>query len=135
VNGTYELTQRFFFDAAHTLRREVEREGSRRLHGHTYHAEVTVTGTPDPESGMVVDLGIVRERIAAVRERLDHRLLDEVPGLGKPTLENLCAFIARHINGLPWPISSVRVWRDGAGDGCLLRAPAGVGASPKEGQK
>ncbi len=34
----YELSQRFFFEAAHTLRREVEAEGSRRVHGHTYEA-------------------------------------------------------------------------------------------------
>ena len=26
----YEISQRFFFDAAHTLKREIEAEGSRR---------------------------------------------------------------------------------------------------------
>ena len=36
----FTISQRFFFDAAHTLRREIEAEGSRRVHGHTYHAEV-----------------------------------------------------------------------------------------------
>lgn len=40
----YEISQRFFFDAAHTLKREIEAEGSRRVHGHTYHAEVFVRG-------------------------------------------------------------------------------------------
>ena len=35
----YELTQRFFFEAAHTLQRDVEVEPSRRIHGHTYVAE------------------------------------------------------------------------------------------------
>ena len=38
----FTLSQRFFFDAAHTLQREIEAEGSRRIHGHTYHAEVSV---------------------------------------------------------------------------------------------
>ena len=38
----FTLSQRFFFDAAHTLQREIEAEGSRRIHGHTYHAEVAV---------------------------------------------------------------------------------------------
>src|SRR6218665_316057 len=40
----HTISQRFFFDAAHTLRREIEAEGSRRVHGHTYHAEVALTG-------------------------------------------------------------------------------------------
>lgn len=85
-----ELSQRFHFDAAHTLRRTTETEGSLRIHGHTYEAEVTVAGVPDTQSGMVVDLAELRREIARVREMLDHRLLDEVPGLGPATLENLC---------------------------------------------
>jgi len=54
------LSQRFFFDAAHTLRREIEAEGSRRIHGHTYHAEVSVRGPLDAATGMVIDLGLLR---------------------------------------------------------------------------
>ncbi|HAI58699.1 MAG TPA: 6-carboxytetrahydropterin synthase QueD, partial [Xanthomonadaceae bacterium] len=92
-----ELTQAFYFEAAHTLRRYVEgeSEASRRVHGHTYHAEVTLRGEPDPATGMVVDLGLLRRELAGLRERLDHRFLDEVEGIGPATLENLCAFIAR----------------------------------------
>jgi len=116
---TYTLTQRFWFDAAHTLDRQIEREGSLRIHGHTYHAEVSVQGTPDPATGMVLDLGLLRREVEAVRERLDHRLLDEIPELGKPTLENLCAYIARHLAGRV-PVTSVRVWRESIGDGCTL---------------
>ncbi len=40
----YEISQRFFFDAAHTLKREVERESSLRIHSHTYNAEVMLSG-------------------------------------------------------------------------------------------
>ena len=78
----FEITQKFFFDAAHTLKREIETEGSLRIHGHTYHAEVSLSGTPHPASGMVVDLGLVRRAIDELRPQLDHHLLDEVPGLG-----------------------------------------------------
>ena len=114
------LSQRFFFDAAHTLRREIESEGSRRIHGHTYHAEVSVRGPLDPATGMVIDLGLLRERLQAVREHLDHHLLDDVPGLGIPTLENLCLFISHALADLRPPPSRVRVWRDALGDECLL---------------
>lgn len=78
-----ELTQRFFFEAAHTLERAHERAPSRRVHGHTYQAAVTVSAPAAAETGMVVDLALLRQGIAGVRERLDHHLLDEVPGLGR----------------------------------------------------
>ncbi|MDD0812256.1 6-carboxytetrahydropterin synthase [Curvibacter sp. RS43] len=119
----YTVSQRFFFDAAHTLQRDIEAEGSRRIHGHTYHAEVSVQGPLNPDSGMVIDLGHLRVHLAGVREQLDHHLLDEVPGLGKPTLENLCAFIARALSGMNPPPSRVRVWREALGDSCVLDLP------------
>ncbi|VTU18556.1 6-carboxytetrahydropterin synthase [Variovorax sp. RA8] len=120
----FTLSQRFFFDAAHTLRREIESDASRRIHGHTYHAEVAVRGPLDPATGMVIDLGLLRERLRAVRVQLDHHLLDEVPGLGIPTLENLCLFISRALSDLRPQPSRVRVWRDALGDECLLELAA-----------
>lgn len=115
------ISQRFFFDAAHTLRREIEAEGSRRVHGHTYHAEVFLTGELDPATGMVLDLGLLRRALADVRDRLDHHMLDEVPGLGIPTLENLCLFIAESMpDPLRQQVVRVRVWREAVGDSCVL---------------
>ena len=85
----YELSQRFHFEAAHTLERRIDAEASRRVHGHTYHAEVSLRGQPDERDGMVMDLGEFRRLLGEVRELLDHRLLDEVDGLARPTLEGL----------------------------------------------
>ena len=82
----YELSQKFFFEAAHTLDRSIDAAGSRRIHGHTYHTEVTLMGAPDARSGMLQDLGDVRRHIESVRELLDHQFLDEVPELGPATL-------------------------------------------------
>ena len=116
----FRVSQKFFFDAAHTLQRDIEREGSLRIHGHTYYAEVTVAGLRDPLTGMVVDLGLVRQHIEQLRPQLDHRLLDEVPDLGPATLENLCAFIWRGLEPSLPAVCQVRVWRDSVGDGCTL---------------
>lgn len=116
----YEISQRFFFEAAHTLDRKIDTTSSKRIHGHTYQAEVTVQGPKNPETGMVVDFGVLRRRIEAVREVLDHAFLDEVPALGAPTLENLCAFIAERLQGTVPPVASVRVWREASGDACRL---------------
>jgi 6-pyruvoyltetrahydropterin/6-carboxytetrahydropterin synthase len=117
----FTISQRFFFDAAHTLRRDIEAEGSRRIHGHTYHAEVSLSGPRDPATGMVLDLGLLRRGLDVVREQLDHHMLDEVPGLGIPTLENLCLFIAQALPAELRPsVSRVRVWREALGDSCAL---------------
>ncbi|WP_428422333.1 6-pyruvoyl trahydropterin synthase family protein [Methylibium sp.] len=124
----FELSQSFYFESAHTLRRQVERneaDGSRRVHGHTYTAEVTVCGEVDPASGMVVDLAHLRAAIAAVREQLDHHFLDEVSGLGPPTLESLCRFIHDRLLPTVPGIASVSVGRQSSGDRCTYR-PAPV---------
>lgn len=117
----FEISQRFFFDAAHTLQREVDAEPSRRIHGHTYDAEVAIQGEPNPDTGMVVDLGHLRRDIAQVRERLDHTFLDDVQDLRTPTLENLCLFIADALRGTGYEISRVSVWRERTGDRCDFR--------------
>lgn len=116
-----ELTQEFYFEAAHTLSRQYEAKASRRMHGHTYHAEVTVRGERDPDSGMVMDLAVLRSHIDTVRRLLDHQLLDDVDGLGDPTIENLAVFIGNHLRAHEPRISSVRVHRKASGDSCFLR--------------
>jgi 6-pyruvoyltetrahydropterin/6-carboxytetrahydropterin synthase len=124
----FELSKQFRFDAAHTLQRKVDAEPSRRIHGHSYQAEVTLRGLPDPATGMVVDLGHVERALAALHEELDHRFLDEVEGLGPATLENLCAFIwGRLARDFP-QLAAVAVGRDSSGDRCVYRGPAPGGA-------
>lgn len=113
-----ELSQRFYFESAHTLRRKVEAEGSRRIHGHTYHAEVFLRGEVNAETGMLVDLAEVRAAIAQVREQLDHHLLDEVPGLGPATLENLCRFIFEQLAPQLPKLNAITVERPASGDKC-----------------
>ncbi|MBL0946357.1 MAG: 6-carboxytetrahydropterin synthase [Hydrogenophaga sp.] len=115
-----ELSQRFFFDAAHTLERAHDSAPSRRVHGHTYHATVAVGPAAPLDAGMVVDLALLRAAIASVRERLDHHLLDEVPGLGRPTLENLCRFVFDHMADPRWTVQWVQVERPASGDACRL---------------
>lgn len=116
----FELSQRFYFEAAHTLDRDVETEPSRRIHGHTYHAEVTVTGAPDHHTGMVVDLGVFRTVLQEVREQLDHRFLDDVADLGAPTLENLCIFIGKALQEKLPGLSRITISRQASGDSCSM---------------
>jgi 6-pyruvoyltetrahydropterin/6-carboxytetrahydropterin synthase len=120
---TIELTKQFRFESAHTLKREIEAESSRRLHGHSYRAEVTLRGEPDPVTGMLLDFGFFSASLEEVREALDHHLLDEVPGLGPATLENLAMWIWRRLEpGLPG-LFRVAVLRDSLGDAAAYYGP------------
>jgi 6-pyruvoyltetrahydropterin/6-carboxytetrahydropterin synthase len=118
---SFEVCQRFYFDAAHRLDREIEIEGSRRIHGHTYIAEVAVRDEVNTQTGMVVDIGLIRLEVAKVRELLDHHYLDEVPDLGIPTLENLCLYIEKTMRDNGLQLSRVSVWRESLGDRCDMQ--------------
>ncbi|HZT56941.1 MAG TPA: 6-carboxytetrahydropterin synthase, partial [Burkholderiaceae bacterium] len=91
-----------------------------------YRAKVTVGGVPDARSGMVVDLALLRQAIEQVRGELDHRLLDDVAGLGAATLENLCRFIHEQVGRPGWRVVSVEVGREASGDSCCLKVDAQV---------
>lgn len=119
----WELSKTFLFESAHTLHRAIDREASLRIHGHSYRAQVTVRGRPDPETGMIVDLGKFETALSLARDGLDHRLLDEVEGLGPATLENLAAWIWRTAGESIEAIHRVTVFRDSTGDMCAYFGP------------
>jgi 6-pyruvoyltetrahydropterin/6-carboxytetrahydropterin synthase len=119
----FELSKQFRFEAAHTLERAIGTEGSRRVHGHSYRAEVAVKGVPDKASGMIVDLGLFDLSLQKVRDGLDHHFLDDVPGLGPATLENLSVFIWRALTANGVTPSRVVVARDASGESCLYTGP------------
>ncbi|MEY4966872.1 MAG: hypothetical protein RL274_2455 [Pseudomonadota bacterium] len=86
-----ELSQEFGFDAAHYLGNGAAE--NRRLHGHSFYAEVTLRGEANPATGFLRDLGDVDAALKAIRATLDHRLLNDIEELGIPTLENLAKYI------------------------------------------
>ena len=76
-----EITQEFGFDAAHFL--ENAPQGSnRRMHGHSFYAEVTLRGEADTAQGWVRDFSEVNAVLGGIRETLDHCLLNDIEGLG-----------------------------------------------------
>jgi 6-pyruvoyltetrahydropterin/6-carboxytetrahydropterin synthase len=114
----HEITQEFGFDAAHFL--GVGPEQNRRMHGHSFYAEVTLRGEPDPATGVIRDLGEVKTVLAGIATSLDHRLLNEIEGLGAPTLENLACYIhARAKAKLP-EVVRVKLRRPSYGQSCIF---------------
>lgn len=109
----YHLTRTTTFAAAHRyFRPDWSDERNERtfglcarpsFHGHSYRCDVTVTGELDPETGFIVDLGLLDRVLAEeVRDRFDHRNINvDVPEFGDgkliPTGENLARFIADRV--------------------------------------
>jgi 6-pyruvoyltetrahydropterin/6-carboxytetrahydropterin synthase len=121
----HELIKQFRFDAAHTLERCIESEASRRIHGHSYRAEVVIRGNPDPLSGMILDLGLFERALSDARQSLDHRFLDEINDLGPATLENLSAWIWRRVAPFMQSLNRVTVYRDSNAEACTYFGPNG----------
>lgn len=116
----YLLSQSFVFEAAHSLCREIDKDTSLRIHGHSYQVTVTLCGETKQESGMLMDLGRVKHHLEQIRLRLDHHLLDHIEGLGPATLENLCSFVWQHLRHDLAPIYAIKVARPLTGDACEL---------------
>jgi 6-pyruvoyltetrahydropterin/6-carboxytetrahydropterin synthase len=82
------LTKTFSFSAAHRLHSTVLSDEENRVvfgkcnnihgHGHNYELEVTVKGTIDPQTGMIMDLGKLMQTVQEkIIERFDHKHLNE----------------------------------------------------------
>lgn len=118
------ITRRVHFSAAHRLHSEaltVEDNarvyglcGSPNYHGHNYELDITVEGEVDPDTGYVVDLGVLRTVAEdEVLQDLDHRNLnldvDWLRGV-VPSTENLVVKIwERLVDRIPAGARLVRL--------------------------
>ena len=120
MNPTVELSHKFSFDSAHSLPNVPEDHKCRRLHGHTVHVEVQVSGPVGETSGWVMDYGQMKEVVRPVIAQLDHRHLNEIEGLENPTSEHIAMWIWNRIaDGLPG-LTSVCI-HETCNTGCTYR--------------
>jgi 6-pyruvoyltetrahydropterin/6-carboxytetrahydropterin synthase len=113
-----EITQQFGFDAAHYLE-DAPALSNRRLHGHSFYAEVTLRGEAKAKEGWVRDFGEVNAVLGQIREDLDHSLLNDIEGLGAPTLENLARYIYVRAKSAMPETCRVRLTRPSHGQACV----------------
>ncbi len=92
-----ELVRSYDFSAAHFLPRAPEGHKCRRLHGHSYRLEVAIRGKVDEEVGWLLDYAHIDQAVEPVLAELDHRTLNDVPGLEKATSEVLCRWLWRRL--------------------------------------
>lgn len=120
---TFEVFREFCFEAAHSLYDPEHPTGGkyRNLHGHSFRVRVALRGPRIGEEQWVMDFGKLGRRLQVLRERLDHSYLNELKGLGKPTLENLCAYIWQDLEPSLPGLCEVGIYRDTCNEGCVLR--------------
>jgi 6-pyruvoyltetrahydropterin/6-carboxytetrahydropterin synthase len=92
-----EIFKVFHIEAAHRLPNLPSSHKCSRLHGHSFRVEIHIQGQPQPESGWIMDFAELKQTCMPVLEMLDHRYLNEIPGLENPTSEILAHWIWQHL--------------------------------------
>jgi 6-pyruvoyltetrahydropterin/6-carboxytetrahydropterin synthase len=113
-----EIFKEFTFEAAHRLPNLPPSHKCSRLHGHSFRAEIHVSGPVDPDLGWIVDFAEIKTVFRPFYDQLDHNYLNEIEGLENPTSEVLARWIWEKVQpGLPG-LSRVVV-RETCTSGCV----------------
>lgn len=109
------ICKEFDFDAAHHLPMMPEGHKCRREHGHTYRVALSFSGEVGAD-GILMDYADIAKGWAPLHDLLDHRNLNNIPGLENPSTEVLVHWILTkwqemHINSALWTcLRNVRVY-------------------------
>ena len=89
------VTKCFGFEASHHLPKY---DGAcNRLHGHSYKLQVTVSGSVDEETGMIIDFNVLKKIVKSkVVDKYDHRNLNDF--FSNPTAENMIQHIFKELS-------------------------------------
>lgn len=100
------ITKKFRFESAHFLPTMPEGHKCRRLHGHSFHMEVNLLGEIDPQTGLLMDFGEIKQVVKPYVDMLDHWCINEVGEregialLQNPSSENLAKWFFETLNPL-----------------------------------
>ena len=89
----FELKQHFQIESSRFLPHIGKDHPCSRMHGHSFKIILTLHGPLDPKLGWVIDYNDVSKLMKPILESIDHRTLNEVPGLENPTSELLAQWI------------------------------------------
>lgn len=105
------ITKAFTFEAAHSLPWVAQEHKCRRLHGHNYRVEITLSGQVPFATGFVVDFFEIEKRVQPLVDQLDHRCLNHIEGLMNPTAENIAAWFIKRLSDLE-TLTRIRVYEN-----------------------
>lgn len=89
----YELKQHFHIESARFLPHLPKSHPCSNMHGHSFKIILCLQGELDPQLGWVMDYHEISKIVNPLLQQLDHKVLNEVPGLSNPTSELLAKWI------------------------------------------
>lgn len=94
------IFRKFTFDAAHFLPNVPETHKCRNIHGHTYLLTLYISGSPDATLGWVMDFSEIKTKVNTILNIIDHKLLNDIPGLENPTCERVSVWLWEKIKAV-----------------------------------
>lgn len=89
----FEISATASFEASHYIDTPAGASHYKRVHGHSFVVTASVASARPDKDGWVMDLGALEDLLKGVLAGLDHTVLNEVPGLEKPTFEHILLWI------------------------------------------
>jgi 6-pyruvoyltetrahydropterin/6-carboxytetrahydropterin synthase len=89
----FEISAAASFEASHYIEAEAGAAHYRRVHGHSFVVTASVARAEPDSEGWVMDLGALEGLLRTILGELDHAVLNDIPGLEKPTFENILLWI------------------------------------------
>lgn len=111
MNQRVTVAATYSFEAAHHLPNVPDGHKCKRVHGHNYRVDVSISADGLDARGFVIDYAELDEAVQPIIDRLDHRLLNDIPGLENPTSEVMALWLQKQIKALlPTYSPTVRIW-------------------------
>jgi len=117
-----EISKEFTIEAAHRLPNVPAGHKCARLHGHSFRIRVRVSGPLHTSLGWVCDFADIKAAFKPIEEALDHRYLNEIPGLDNPTSEMLAIWIWQRLSHVLSGLSAIEV-SETCTSSCEYRGP------------
>ncbi len=110
----FEIAVTSHFSGAHRLR--YLHGKCEELHGHNWKIEVSVVSHRIGKEGVVIDFGVLKQKLEKVLKPLDHTYLNDLPYFSgmEPSSENIAKYIfdrlKTELRGQPGTLKKVTAW-------------------------
>lgn len=91
----FEISASASFEASHYIEAPDGAAHYRKVHGHSFVVTASVAREQPDSDGWVMDLGALEDLLRGTLAELDHSVLNDIPGLEKPTFENILLWVER----------------------------------------
>lgn len=115
-----EIYKDFSFESAHLLPNVPEGHKCGRLHGHSFHVRIVVTGKVGVTTGWIMDFADIKSVVKPIISQLDHYYLNEIEGLENPTSENIAKWIWHKLKPNLSELDRIEV-KETCTSGCIYR--------------